>query len=115
MSYYQWVSMEIQIYHPFVNETQLKETKSDTPVIIDLWMNLLYVKQDSVEHYQSYSSVSRDYCDSVDIYCLATFYELQFVGFLCFGIFFFAATLQAYDIAIIFYNVIMKKTSELSF
>lgn len=53
-------------------------------------------------HYQNFGTVQMEICSS-DIYCKAVFYGLSFVGYLCFGIFVVAGSLQVFDLSRIFY------------
>ena len=83
MSFYQWAYVQLD-----VNESSLDSKKHI------YWVNLLYVRQNIPgSPYQSFVAAEKKTCIN-NIYCSALFFELHFVGYLCFSIFSIAVSMQ---------------------
>ena len=61
---------------------------------------MLYATLEDQDYFLTYATVQDIVCDE-DTFCLAIFYELDFIGKLCFGIFALGFIFSLYDLWLI--------------
>lgn len=95
MSYYKWLWVELQFAR-----------KGFDSKVHRYWVNLLYVREDlEGAGYESFGAAEARVCVR-DIYCSAIFYQLKFVGILCFSIFAIAVLLQLLEFGRMIYYIL---------
>ena len=105
MVFYEWIYVEFKI--KVLSNFKAKAHPDRT---ISLWINLLYVHMNNSYYY--FEDVENETCEYSDLYCKAMFYELSFIGNLCFFIFMLAYILQIYDLIKIGRYIIKNKYSK---
>lgn len=80
--------MESDVYQIFIVEDV------DTKETVTTWINLLY----ATETYLTFEQAQTQFCKDSNVFCMAIFYELDFLGKLSFGIFCLAFVISLYDV-----------------
>jgi hypothetical protein len=84
-------------YHNQSNKLRYKVKQIDNQTIAtQIWSSLLYASHEDY-YYLTYEQIQNKICLPTDINCLAIFYELDFIGKLCFSIIGFAFVISSYD------------------
>jgi hypothetical protein len=86
---------------------EIQSTKTIDGNVHRYWANLLFMREDTGDaNYMTFKAVSSKLCKKDNIYCLAVFDNLSFIGYLCFSIILIGMILQMIDLTRMIYYVV---------